>query len=157
MLHFLYLFPFCSLILAKSFGKWLTARVVGTALCLDLNQSFKKAPNTHYTPVTGGNHPGGQGHRGEALRQLSSLPGGRASIQDQCLERMGLHILSAHPSRPQTQRGGGSRVGCGNRGWANQGRLPGGETWEAGLRRGGGQARGEKSREHAWAVGRWMI
>ena len=74
---------------------------MGTALCLDLNQSFKKAPNTHYTPVTGGNHPGGQGHRGEALRQLSSLPGGRASIQDQCLERMGLHILSAHPPDPR--------------------------------------------------------
>lgn len=84
---------------------------VGTALRLDLNQSFKKAPTTHYATVTGGSHPRGQGHRGEALGELSSLPGGRVSIQDQCLEGMGLLSLSTDPSRPQTQSGGRSFVG----------------------------------------------
>lgn len=84
---------------------------VGTALCLDLNQSFKKAPITHYATVTGGSHPRGQGHRGEALGELSSLPGRRVSVQDQCLERMGLLTLTTDPSRPQTQSGGRSFVG----------------------------------------------
>ena len=94
----------------KAFWKMADRECVGTALRLDLNQSFKKAPTTHQATVTGGSHPTGQGHRGEALGELS-LPGGRVSIQDQCLEGMGLLTLSTDPSRPQTQNGGHSFVG----------------------------------------------
>lgn len=37
------------------------------------------------------------------------------------------------------------REGCGYRGWANQGRHPGGETLEAGLVRGEARAEGRKA------------
>lgn len=91
----LYLFPFCSLTSAGPFGHWATARVVvGTALCLDLNQNSEKA-GTLPLPATHTQGPGGAALEAQGTEEwplVSSPPclGGRL------------------PSRASAGQGGGS-------------------------------------------------
>lgn len=84
---------------------------MGTALRLDLNQNFKKAPITHYATVTGGSHPRGQGHRGKALGELSSLPGGEGFCPGPVLGKDGAPQFEYTPFQTPDPSGGRSFIG----------------------------------------------